>query len=86
MTRHQKKKNNVPFVSQEKRQDNYLTRRRLASIIRTATRQAAKETEAVMGYSVYAANGWIVRRERDGSITKLSPIARPSTRTQIFLD
>jgi hypothetical protein len=37
-------------------------------------RQAAKETMKVMGYTIVAHEGWIVRKSPDGSIEQISPI------------
>lgn len=52
----------------------YLTKRRLASAARTGIRKAARETMRIMGYTVIAENGWVIRKYADGRIEKISPI------------
>ena len=52
----------------------YLTKRRLASAARTGIRKAAVETMELMGYTVIADNGWVVKKYADGHIEKISQI------------
>jgi len=64
------------MAKSKKRANNrvYLTKRRLASAARTGIRKAAEETMRIMGYTVIAENGWVVRKYADGRIEKISPI------------
>jgi hypothetical protein len=64
----------------------YLTKRRLASAARTGIRKAAAETMHVMGYTVIAENGWVIRKYADGRIEKLSRIETVNTNGSIALD
>lgn len=52
----------------------YLTKRRLISAARTGIRKAAEETMQIMGYTVIAENGWVVKKYADGRTEKISPI------------
>lgn len=64
----------------------YLTKRRLASAARTGIRKAAAETMHVMGYTVIAENGWVIKKYADGRIEKISPIETVKTNGSIALD
>jgi hypothetical protein len=64
----------------------YLTKRRLAGAARTGIRKAAAETMHVMGYTVIAENGWVIKKYADGRIEKLSPIETVNTNRSIALD
>ncbi len=56
----------------------YLTKRRLASAARTGIRIAAANTMDVMGYTVVAYRGWVVKKFADGRIEKIEPLANPN--------
>jgi len=64
----------------------YLTKRRLASAARTGIRRAAIETMLVMGYTIIAENGWIVKKYPDGHIEKISRIETVNTNGTLALD
>ena len=64
----------------------YLTKRRLASAARRSIRDAAAETLRVMGYTVVAENGWVVKRFVDGHIEKVSPIEEINRNGSLALD
>ncbi len=64
----------------------YLTKRRLASAARTGIRKAAAETMKVMGYTVIAENGWLIKKYADGRIEKISPIEKVNTNSSLALD
>jgi len=53
-----------------------LTRQVLESAARKGIRQAAKETMEVMGYTVIARDGWVIKLFPDGSFEKISPIEK----------
>jgi len=64
----------------------YLTKRRLASAARSGIRKAAAETMQVMGYTVIAENGWVIKKYADGRIEKMSQIETVNTNGTIALD
>jgi hypothetical protein len=64
----------------------YLTKRRLASAARAGVRKAAKETMKLMGHTVIAHEGWIVRKYKDGRIEKISRIETVNTNGTLALD
>ncbi len=64
----------------------YLTKRRLASAARTGIRKAAADTMEVMGYTVIADNGWVVKKYADGRIEKMSQIGTVNTKENLALD
>jgi len=69
-----------------KRPSVYLTKRRLASAARAGIRKAAKETMKVMGYTVIAHEGWVVRKYEDGHIEKISRIEIVNSNGNLALD
>jgi len=64
----------------------YLTKRRLASAARLGIRKAASETMKVMGYTVIADNGWVVKKYEDGQIEKISRIEKVNSNGGLALD
>ena len=64
----------------------YLTKRRLASAARRGIRIAAANTMSVMGYTVVAHEGWVVKKYSDGTIEKISPLAKQEENSTISLD
>lgn len=64
----------------------YLTKRRLVRAATSGIRKAAAETMAVMGYTVIADGGWVVKKYADGRIEKLSPIDTANTNGALALD
>lgn len=64
----------------------YLTKRRLASAARSGIRKAAAETMHVMGYTVIAENGWVIKKYADGRIERMSQIETVNTNGTIALD
>jgi hypothetical protein len=64
----------------------YLTKRKLVSAARAGVRKAADETMKLMGYTIIADNGWIVKKYTDGRIEKISPIEPVNTNGSIALD
>jgi hypothetical protein len=64
----------------------YLTKRRLASAARMGIRIAAANTMNVMGYTVVAHEGWVVKKHADGTIEKLTPLATQEESASISLD
>ena len=49
-------------------------------------RKAAEETMKVMGYTVIAENGWVVKKYADGHIERIFPIERLNTNGSLALD
>ncbi len=64
----------------------YLTKRKLASAARAGVRKAAEETMQLMGYTVIAHRGWIVKKFADGRIEKISAIKPVKTNGILALD
>ena len=64
----------------------YLTKRRLASAARTGIRIAAANTMVVLGYTVVAHEGWVVKKYADGNIEKIEPLANQEENAPINLD
>jgi len=69
-----------------KRPSAYLTKRRLASAARAGVRKAAKETMKLMGYTIIADKGWVVKKYEDGHIEKISPLETINTNGSLALD
>ena len=70
----------------KRKSQNYLTKRRLASAARTGIRVAAAKTLEVMGYTVVAHEGWVVKKYADGTIEKIIPLANQEENSSISLD
>ena len=66
--------------------NTYLTKRRLASAARKSIRIAAINTMDVMGYTVVAHKGWVVKKYADGTIEKITPLATAKESSNISLD
>jgi len=66
------KRKGVPRAHNGKRA--YLTKRILQSAARKGIRHAAKETMEVMGYTIIARDGWVIRLYPDGQFVRISPI------------
>lgn len=64
----------------------YLTKRKLASAARAGVRKAATETMQLMGYTIIADRGWVVKKYADGRIEKISPIESVKTNGTLALD
>ena len=69
-----------------KRSSPYLTKRRLVSAARAGVRKAAAETMEVMGYTIIAHDGWIVKKHANGNIEKISPLEPVNTNGTLALD
>jgi len=52
-----------------------LTKRVLIRAAKAGIRKAAEETMEIMGFTVVAHGGWVVKKYADGRIEKLSKIA-----------
>lgn len=64
----------------------YLTKRRLVSAARKGIRLAAARTMDVMGYTVEAHKGWLVKKYPDGTIQKIKRLAPQDNRANLNLD
>ncbi len=69
-----------------KQSSPYLTKRRLVSAARAGVRKAAAETMEVMGHTIIAHNGWVVKKYADGKIEKISRIETEKTNSALALD
>jgi len=61
-------------VKKQKEQKAYLTKRILISAAKRGVVIAAKETMDIMGYTVIAKDGWVIKKYADGTIEKIAPI------------
>ncbi len=52
----------------------YLTKRLLVSAAKRGIRKAAEETMQIMGYTIIAQNGWIVKKYADGTTEAIEQI------------
>jgi hypothetical protein len=57
----------------------YLTKRILVSAAKTGVKKAAKETMKVMGYTIIAKDGWVIKKYADGTIEKVSKLETTSS-------
>ena len=64
----------------------YLTKRILASAARAGVRNAAAETMKLMGYTVIAHKGWVVKKYQDGHIERISSLETVNTNGNLPLD
>jgi hypothetical protein len=64
----------------------YLTKRRLASAARAGIRIAAAKTMKVMGYTVVAQDGWVVKKYPDGSVEKIKQLVSQKKNVKFILD
>jgi len=53
----------------------YLTKRILVSRAKAAVKQASDEAMKIMGYVVVAEDGWIVRKNANGTTERIEKIA-----------
>ncbi len=56
----------------------YLTKRTLVNKARAAITSASNEAMKIMGYVVVAENGWVVRKNADGTTERIEKIPQPS--------
>ena len=68
------------------KKENYITKRIVKRVAKSAFTKAAKESMAIMGYNVIAHEGWIVKKYADGKIEKLNPIPNYYSNANIVLD
>jgi hypothetical protein len=64
----------------------YLTKRRLSSAASAGIRLAAARTIRVMGYTIVAENGWIVKKYPDGRVLKIKKLAKQKKNLRFVLD
>jgi len=57
----------------------YLTKRVLVSAAKAGVRQAAKDTMEVMGYTIIAEDGWVVRKDLKGNTERIEQIPLSAT-------
>jgi hypothetical protein len=79
-----KKKSIIPSKSQVTRKP-YLTKRILISVARNGVKKASEETMRVMGYTVIASGGWVIKKYADGRTEQISPIP-VSKNQELILD
>lgn len=61
-------------MRKEKNQIAYITKRLVVTQSRMAFKEKAQSAMALVGYTVVAEAGWIVKKTRDGQVTKLKEI------------
>jgi hypothetical protein len=61
-------------MRKEKNQIAYITKRLVATQSRIAFREKAHNAMALVGHTVVAEAGWIVKKTEDGQVTKLKKI------------
>jgi hypothetical protein len=59
-------------------QKAYLTKRLLISAAKRGIRKAAEETMQIMGYTVIAKDGWIIKKYADGTTEAIEQINQNS--------
>jgi hypothetical protein len=64
----------------------YLTKRRLSSAASAGIRLAAASTIQVMGYTIVAENGWVVKKYPDGRVLKIKKLAKQKKNLRFILD
>lgn len=64
----------------------YITTRLLKSKSEKAFRESAEKAMEENGYVIIAFEGWIVKKNIDGTIEKLRPIDRRADNLQLVLD
>jgi len=69
-----------------KAKPEYLTKRITERAAQNGVRAAAEETMKIMGYTIIAHEGWVVKKYQDGTIEKLSKIERARKPRKIQLD
>ena len=69
-----------------KKSTTYLTKRRLASAARLGIQVAAANTMKVMGYTIVAHGGWVVKKYPDGTIENIEPLANHQENANISHD
>jgi hypothetical protein len=68
------------------RKEAYLTRRVLRRAIAKDSEELVKEALKIRGYVVQVSEGWIVRVERSGKITRLKQLPKRPKTASIKLD
>lgn len=64
----------------------YLTKRLLVSKAKAAGKSAADEAMKIMGYVVVAEDGWVVRKNTDGSVERLERIPKAGKHVKLIFD
>jgi hypothetical protein len=70
----------------KKNEAPYLTKRKLVSAARAGVRKAAAETMELMGYTIIAYRGWVVKKYADGHIEKISRLETVKSNGILALD
>ena len=68
--------NNKRSCKDKSRSKEPLTKQVLERAARKSIRRAAKETMEVMGYTIIARDGWVIKLFPDGSFEKISPVEK----------
>lgn len=63
-----------------------VTKQVLARAAKPAIVKASRRAMEVAGYIVKAENGWVVRVDQDGTVSKISKISKTTRPKQIVLD
>lgn len=79
-------KNKDVAAKKEKHREPYLTKRILISAAKRGFKEAAEEAMQLMGYTVIAKSGWVVKKYADGKIEKISKIEQINSGNAISLD
>jgi hypothetical protein len=66
--------------------EEYLTKRVVVRATKKGMKKASQETMDTMGYNVIAQNGWVVKKNQDGTIEFIEKIETPSHSGPISLD
>lgn len=65
---------------------NYLTKRILNTAVKTGFKKSADKTMRIMGFNVIVHEGWVVKKHRDGRITKIKKLDKTPTKRALALD
>ena len=64
----------------------YVTKRVLENASRKAVRIDSLKAMAIAGYVITVDRGWLIRKDADGTISRLKKIAQTTSRREIILD
>ncbi len=73
-------------TSKIKRETAYLTKRDIVRLATAAVKKASNQAMQTVGYVIKAEDGWVVRENKDGSISKIKQIKGASSTSTLVLD
>jgi hypothetical protein len=81
-----KKASTKKNIVKKNKELNYLTKRILNTAAKTGFKKSADNTMRIMGFNVIVHQGWVVKKHRDGRITKIKKLDKTPAKRTLVLD